>query len=121
MMANILYSKYSIRWGILRGVKMGLLGDAQIKDAEVIEKSQRRRETEAIIKKNESRSFVTPLLYFLGWTVVIISVIYGVNLSSINNNLGIIYIFSGVVIGFLVIGFSVGLDLLQKIYMNTRK
>lgn len=99
------------------------LGEAKVKDEELIIKAQQRKSesSEKTKKENESKNFIATIINFVGWAMVVITVISGVNFTINHNTLGYIYLFSGIMSGVLLIGFSEIINLLQKIYINSRK
>ncbi|KEQ25592.1 hypothetical protein [Paenibacillus tyrfis] len=95
--------------------------EAQVKEDERIKKREAAW-AEEIAKENESRNFAGTLVNFIGWATVILSVIFGLWVSmEQNGTLGFVYIISGTVTGILLVGFSEVINLLQKIYNNSRK
>jgi hypothetical protein len=99
------------------------LGEAKIKDEESLKIAQHKKEerSEKVLRENGSKNSIASLIKFVGWLMVIITLISGVNFALQHNTLGYIYLFSGIVSGILLVGFSEVIILLQKIYINTRK
>lgn len=92
------------------------LGHATIKDAEAVEKAQLRK-AESKIKNKESKNIIISFIRWIGWLIFIGGFLIGGNARF----LGDVYIISGAIGGILIVAAAEGLDLLQRIYINTKK
>jgi hypothetical protein len=90
------------------------LMDAEIKDAESIKKAQHRK---ALRDDAEPKKLIIWIIRLLGIFTIIGGITFGMKAVLF----GDVYIFSGILGGIFLIGIAEGLDLLQKIYTNTRK
>jgi uncharacterized membrane protein len=86
--------------------------DEKTKENELIEQQSRDEKSNSIAK----------ILNFIGWLIAALSIIIGLLMSGTSNfTATITTIVTGVVSGLIFIGFSEVIDLLHKIYLNTKK
>lgn len=92
------------------------LGHATIKDSESLELA-RIRKADLKTKNHGSKDMIISLIRWVGWFIVICSIVF----ASQSLLVAKVYLFFGVSAGILIVATAEGLDLLQKIYINTKK
>lgn len=95
--------------------------EVKINDSQDKAKNREKEWSEEIIRENEKKNFVASLISFVGWVTIGLSLIIGLVIMFGNGPAGITPILYGVVSGLLFVGFAEVINLLQKIYINTRK
>jgi hypothetical protein len=92
------------------------LGQATIKDAESIETAQQRKAYSKSMKDRDSKDTIISVIRWVGWLIVICGAIFASQFLALAK----VFLFAGVVAGILIVAAAEGLDLLQKIYLNTK-
>lgn len=96
-----------------RGANMKL-GDAEIKNAVSVERAQKNQ---ALRRDNGSKDMIIWIMRLIGVLAIICGFVFGVDAAI----LGRVYIAIGLFGGLITIGMAEGIDLLQRIYVNTKK